>query len=525
MEKRSLSSTSQSATSTTSPVLIDSQGHRIPNPHTSPPDLEGQTNTNETANEAEPTYYENITNFIHLHHVPRKELWKRLRGKTRERVPGVWESLKAIFFNSCTLNIFLIVIPFAWAAHFQKEWPNHLIITFILCFVSLIPLEKMFDFGGEQMSLYMGKDLGDLLVVTLNNTVEATLGIILLKKCDLKLLQSTLSGVVLLHLLLVPGVAFLTGGARIWQQNLHPHPTQLNQTLLTIGVLSLLIPTAFFAALNPSVPSAIASAATGAANILVAESSGEALINDDLRDVFLRISRGMSILLLIVYVCSRFFLYNPPGDGNSLALPPDAPEELRRIEHELAHEEPKINPWVGWLLLAVTVAITGVTAEFLVSSIETVLEESNITQEWFGLVLLPLVSFSGDATVAIVYFLRTILFLKPEVPESLAKARAIDLSIQFTLFWMPFLVLLGWWINKPLTLLFDQFEVSVLIGACFLVNYVTADSKTNWAEGVILCAFYIMIVLTAWYYPGQLPIRQLLACPTVAEGLAEGVSG
>lgn len=68
---------------------------------------------------------------------------------------------------------------------------------------------------------------------------------------SLKLLQSTIAGllsfittgryllalpgVVLLHLLFVPGVAFLTGGAHIWYQNLHPHPTQLNQTLLTIG--------------------------------------------------------------------------------------------------------------------------------------------------------------------------------------------------------------------------------------------------------------------------------------------------
>lgn len=68
------------------------------------------------------------------------------------------------------------------------------------------------------------------------------------------------------------------------------------------------------------------------------------------------------------------------------------------------------------------------------------------------------------------------------VPSELAKARAIDLSIQFTLFWMPFLVLLGWWIDKPMHLLFDYFELAVVLGSCFLVNYVTADSKTNWVE-------------------------------------------
>lgn len=37
----------------------------------------------------------------------------------------------------------------------------------------------------------------------------------------------------------------------------------------------------------------------------------------------------------------------------------------------------------------------------------------------------------------------------------------------------------------------------MLIGACFLVNYITADSKTNWSEGVTMCCFYIMIVSAA----------------------------
>lgn len=41
----------------------------------------------------------------------------------------------------------------------------------VVCFVSIIPLEKLFDFGGEQMALYTGKDLGDLIIVTLNKCV------------------------------------------------------------------------------------------------------------------------------------------------------------------------------------------------------------------------------------------------------------------------------------------------------------------------------------------------------------------
>ena len=45
-------------------------------------------------------------------------------------------------------------------------------------------------------------------------------------------------GVVILHLLLVPGVSFLAGGARVLEQELHSHHTQLNHSLLTIGLVS-----------------------------------------------------------------------------------------------------------------------------------------------------------------------------------------------------------------------------------------------------------------------------------------------
>ena len=45
-----------------------------------------------------------------------------------------------------------------------------------------------------------------------------------------------------------------------------------------------------------------------------------------------------------------------------------------------------------------------------------------------------------------------------------------------------------------LMLLPDFFEVAILFGACFIVNYVTVDAKTNWTEGYVMVSFYVMIV-------------------------------
>ncbi|KII95922.1 hypothetical protein PLICRDRAFT_99140 [Plicaturopsis crispa FD-325 SS-3] len=438
--------------------------------------------------------------------------WDRLRGKDRRWI--TWgDSAKAIATSSW-LNLFVIFIPLAWASHFATDpvWPHNLV--FILCFLAIIPLEHLFDYGGEQMAFYVGKDLGDLISITLNNAVEAALAIFLLVKCELLILQSTIVGVVLLHLLLIPGTAFITGGARIWEQHLNPHFTQLNHTLLTIGVLTLLLPAAFFAALDRGVLAIPEAGSTAAA---------QSVVNDTVRGQFLQISRGLSIILLIVYVGSRIYLHNPPGEDNALRPHPDAPIEIKHEEAHLKHADPEINPWACMLLLVLTVGLMAPTAEWLVDSIEFVREQGNIQEAWFGLVLLPIVSFAADGAIAIGYFAHSalrMLFGVPQAPTALAKGRAIDLSIQFTLFWMPFLVLLGWWTHKPMTLLFDFFEVALLLGATFLVNYVTADSKTNWMEGWMMVSFYVMIALTVWFYPGQPEIAAMVNCGSVASVLA-----
>ncbi len=168
----------------------------------------------------------------------------------------------------------------------------------------------------------------------------------------------------------------------------------------------------------------------------------------------MQMSHGLAIILLLVYITSRIFVHNPPGEGNGMEPAPGAPPEIHAEEDRLRNERPKVASGFCILLLVSTIVVLAFTAEMLVKSIEHVRQDGNIQAEWFGLILLPIVSFSADGVVAFLYFIRA----TPEQPPTLAKARAIDLSVQFTIFWMPFLVLLGWWINKPLILLFGMFR-------------------------------------------------------------------
>lgn len=51
----------------------------------------------------------------------------------------------------------------------------------------------------------------------------------------------------------------------------------------------------------------------------------------------------------------------------------------------------------------------------------------------------------------------------------------------------------------------DYFEVALLLGSCFLVNYVTADGKTNFAEVRIagLTRFALAAHLAVVIYPSR----------------------
>lgn len=61
----------------------------------------------------------------------------------------------------CTLHILLSVPLYAFVVFLSN-------IRHLVCFVSIIPLAKLLGYGGEQMAFYLGKDLGELVIITLN---------------------------------------------------------------------------------------------------------------------------------------------------------------------------------------------------------------------------------------------------------------------------------------------------------------------------------------------------------------------
>lgn len=50
----------------------------------------------------------------------------------------------------------------------SPSFPAFTEYPFPVSFLAIVSLEKTFDWGGEQLAMYCGPDLGDLIIITLN---------------------------------------------------------------------------------------------------------------------------------------------------------------------------------------------------------------------------------------------------------------------------------------------------------------------------------------------------------------------
>ncbi|KAH7884327.1 Sodium/calcium exchanger protein-domain-containing protein [Phlebopus sp. FC_14] len=186
-------------------------------------------------------------------------------------------------------------------------------------------------------------------------------------------------------------------------------------------------------------------------------------------------------------ITSDTFRCASPEPMSATELPPSA-----SVMSADSFKEPRLSLTMTLLLLTLVTIMVAFNAEELVESMDGI--STTISKQWVGLILLPAVSSIAECVTAMNVSVKDQLSLSVSV--------AVGSTIQTTLFVIPFMVTLGWVMNKPLGLLFDPFESVVLYIAVQTMSYVVADGKSNWLEGAILICLYVIIAVTFWYYPG-----------------------
>ncbi|ADV20121.1 calcium/proton exchanger [Cryptococcus gattii E566] len=473
------------------------------------------------------------------------------------KAPTYWGSLKAAI-TSTWLNVLLVFIPIGWALYLAKHngGKDSISDTAVFCctFIAIIPLAGLLGFATEEAALRLGQTLGGLLNATLGNAVELIVAILALIKCELQVVQSSLVGSILSNILLVLGMCFFAGGVRFAEQAIKSTAAQLNASLLLIAVIAVLIPSAFHFSISSSTSNTDASE--------LANGEGADLLSMSHAVSILLLILYLGYLVFQMWTHATYYVddavtgstqypeavtnvseklkfrnfhrkKHDEEEGYSTAttvsdgtVPPSAraeggevpathgpgtaaAETGNRVEHEGEEEEeeeetPQMNVVCTIALMVIDTVLVGVTAEFLVDSINgMVASNPSLSAEWVGLILLPIVGNAAEHFTAVSVSVKDKLDLSISV--------AVGSSIQIALFVIPVIELLAWTIGKPMTLLFDPYESIVLFLSVLIVNQTLADGRSNWMEGMVLMMLYIIIAVSFWYYPGS-STATLLGC-------------
>ncbi|CAI7605049.1 unnamed protein product [Penicillium bialowiezense] len=398
--------------------------------------------------------------------------------------------LRATILNSW-INILLVAAPVGIALYAVEANP---IAVFVVNFIAIIPLAAMLSFATEEIALRTGETIGGLLNASFGNAVELIVAIIALVKHKTLIVQTSLIGSMLSNLLLVMGMCFFFGGIDRMEQHFNVTVAQTAASMLALAVSSLIIPTAYHRWSDTST------------------SDGTAAL-----------SRGTSVLLLIVYACYLFFqlkshadMYNRPspkverrrarvneGDasrgiaqiGKMTATPlvGQSADHMQMEDVEEEQEQPQLSILTAMLTLIISTAFVAACAEFMVDSIDALTATGNIGETFVGLILLPIVGNAAEHATAVTVACKDKM--------DLAIGVAVGSSMQIALLVLPLIIVLGWIIGvDDMTLNFDGFQVIVLFMSVLLVNYLIGDGKSHWLEGVLLMMMYLIIAIAAWFF-------------------------
>lgn len=398
----------------------------------------------------------------------------------RERPLTTWERAKTDVKHILLLSPvspLLIFVPFGliWGyGEFSHTW------TFLFNFLAIVPLADVLARATEELADKAGNTIGGLLNATFGNAVELIVSLIALRENQVRIVQASMLGSLLSNLLLVLGFCFVAGGYNRLQQTFNQTAAQTMSSLLAISTAALLIPAAFRA----TIPT---------------HKSQDWIVERKI----LELSRGTSLVLLVIY--GLFILFQLKTHRSIFEEQEDDVDDIRsQLSHVPTHSLSVKSSLV--FLLGATVLVS-ICADFLVGTIDNVVESTGLTKTFIGLIIIPIVGNAAEHVTSVMVAVKDKM--------DLALSVAIGSSLQIALFVTPFMVLAGWVIDVPMTLNFSTFETAMLFISVFLSNYLILDGESNWLEGVMSLSLYFLIAMAFYFYPDE-PNSLLVPSPSAA---------
>jgi Ca2+:H+ antiporter len=338
----------------------------------------------------------------------------------------------------------------------RLNWGDQAI--FITAALSIIPLSIWLSTSVERVAVVTGPTLGGLVNAIFGNTTTLVIALIALKKGLVDIVQASITGSILSDLLLFMGMGMLTGGIRYKEQEFKPILARVNGSSMTLAVIAIALPT------------------------LVIYTSNVVEVAD-----ILSLSLVTATVLLIVYGLTLLFSLKTHSYLYEVGL-----SNENTPDNQVSEEE-KAQVWIWLLVLLTSTVAVAYESDLFVDVVESVMEGFNLTPLFIGVIFIPLISdVSGIVTV-------TQLALKNQMDLTVSVAMGDSLLV--ALFVAPLLVFIGQFWQQPMDLNFNPFNVVALIVAVVVTNLISFTGRSNWLDGTLLLATYLILAVAFYYHP------------------------
>lgn len=365
----------------------------------------------------------------------------------------VYRSIRTVVFSN-KLNM---LMPFGPLAIFVHIFTGHNGWVFFLTLLGITPLAERLGYATEQLAFYTGPTVGGLLNATFGNATELIISIYALKHGMLRVVQQSLLGSILSNMLLVLGCAFFSGGLVFQEkeQVFNKATAVVNSGLLLMAVMGLLFP-----------------AVLHYTHTEVHFGKSE-----------LALSRFSSCIMLLAYATYLFFqlknqknLYVPLNEEGS---------QNEENSDDDDDESPEISKWESIIWLSIMTAWISFLSEYLVNAIEGASVTWKIPISFISVILLPIVGNAAEHASAIMFAMKDKLDISLGV--------AIGSSTQISMFGIPFCVVIGWIMGRPMDLNFQLFETATLFITVLVVAFLLQDGTSNYFKGLMLILCYLIV--------------------------------
>lgn len=314
-----------------------------------------------------------------------------------------------------------------------------------------MPLSKIVGNATETLGDYVGPTLGGLLNASMGNAPELIIGVFALKHGLITVVKASLTGSIIGSLLLALGLAMYTGGLRYFNQKFNVCSARLSMSMMSLAVSGMMIPSLFHFA-SPAAE----------------------------REISLQIAA----ILLVVYILSLVYTLFT----HRTLFESKQPAELETV---------KTNSWkVALAYLAVATIVLALMSEVLADSLEPATKQLGLNEVFVGVILLASVSNISSIMNAAVFARKNQM--------DLAVSSVIEAATQIALLVAPVLVFASLLLHEPMDLLFSRLELVALIISVFTARNMTIDGKSDWMEGVMLIAVFVMLGI-GFYFSSQPP--------------------